>query len=200
MICLITVPISESLHRRLSVLRGQAADHLVVIGDSISSGIDPHTFAWPVFFQRLTSIPVENLSRPGAGVIEARTMAAGIKPQDTLILIEIGGNDLLSDMPSAEFSQGLDSLLGSLRLPGRVLVMFELPLLPHRLGFGRAQRSLAAKYSVFLIPKHCFTSVLGGADATSDGLHLSESGARRMAALVAQIMSPALRRADQASR
>jgi acyl-CoA thioesterase I len=184
---LLAVPISELLHRRLPVLRGQAADHLVIVGDSISSGIDPRTLAWPVFFQRLTSIPVQNLSRPGAGVIEARTIATRIKPQDTLILIEIGGNDLLSDVPAAEFDQGLDSLLASLCLPGRTLVMFELPLLPHRLGFGQAQRRLAAKYGVFLIPKHCFTRVLDGADATSDGLHLSESGARRMAALVAQI-------------
>src|SRR5271170_476644 len=92
-IWLLAVPISELFHRRPPVVRGQAADHLVIIGDSISSGIDPHTVAWPVFFQRLTSIRVENLSRPGAGVLEAPTMAGQIKAEDTLILIEIGGND-----------------------------------------------------------------------------------------------------------
>jgi acyl-CoA thioesterase I len=199
LVWLLAVPITELLHRRLPIIGGPAADHLVIIGDSISSGIDPHTPAWPVFFQQMTFIPVENLSRPGAGVVEARAMAARIQPQDTLVLIEIGGNDLLSDMPSAKFSETLDSLLGSLRTPGRILVMFELPLLPHKVGLGQAQRRLAAKYGVVLIPKHWFTRVLGGVDATSDGLHLSESGARQMAALVAQTLFAVLKPAGQSA-
>jgi acyl-CoA thioesterase I len=119
-----------------------------------------------------------------------------MKPQDTLILIEIGGNDLLSGTSSTEFSHALDSLLSSLSTPGRTLVMFELPLLPHKIGFGQAQRRLAAKYGVFLIPRHFFTQLLGGAHATSDGLHLSESGARRMSELVAKTLSPVLKTAE----
>lgn len=196
--CLVT-PISEFLHRRMPRIHGQASDHLVVIGDSISSGIDPHTPAWPIFFQGQTGIPVQNLSRPGADVIEARAMASRVQTQDTLILIEIGGNDLLSGTSSAEFGQGLDSLLSSLSTPGRTLVMFELPLLPHKIGFGQIQRRLSARYGVFLIPKHSLTWVLSGADATSDGLHLSESGARRMATLVAQALSLVLKPAKPAT-
>jgi len=71
--------------------------------------------------------------------------------------------------------------------------MFELPLLPHKIGFGQMQRRLSEKYVVFLIPRHSFTRVLSGADATSDGLHLSESGARTMSALVAQTLWPVLK-------
>jgi len=103
-------------------------------------------------------------------------------------------------MSAAEFSQALDSLLSSLSTPDRTLVMFELPLLPHKIGFGQAQRRLSSKYGVVLIPKHFFTQVLSGADATSDGLHLSESGARRMGALVARILSPVLKPAEPATR
>lgn len=124
-------------------------------------------------------------------------MAALVSPQDILILIEIGGNDLLSNMSAYEFGQGLDSLLSSLAAPRRTLVMFELPLLPHRVGFGRAQRRLSAKYGVYLIPKAQFTQVLGGADATSDGLHLSMSGAQRMSKLVEQILAPILKSAER---
>jgi acyl-CoA thioesterase I len=198
-VLLLVVPISEFLHRRLPLVKGKAADHLVIIGDSISSGIDSHTPAWPIFFQRQTTVTVQNQSSPGIGAVDARAIAARVKPQDTLILVEIGGNDLLSDMPSAEFGLALDSLLSSLSGPGRTLVMFEIPLLPHKIGFGRAQRRLSAKYGVFLIPKHCFTEVLNGADATSDGLHLSESGGRRMAALVAQVLSPVLKPTEPAT-
>lgn len=187
---ILLVSVSELFHRSLPLIAGSAADHLVVIGDSISSGIDPHTPAWPVILEQQTAIPVRNLSRAGAGVLEARTMAALVSPRDNLVLIEIGGNDLLSDMSAREFGQGLDSLLASLVAPRRTLVMFELPLLPHRIGFGRAQRRLSAKYGVYLIPKAQLTRVLSGADATSDGLHLSTAGAQRIANLVGQILSP----------
>jgi lysophospholipase L1-like esterase len=52
---------------------------------------------------------------------------------------------------------------------------------------------LATKYDVLLIPKRFLVDVLGGANATSDGLHLSEDGARRMATLVARTLSPVLK-------
>jgi acyl-CoA thioesterase I len=189
MVWLLAVPSSELLRRRMPRIHGDASDHLVVIGDSISSGIDAHTPAWPTVLQRQTGVPVQNLSHAGAGMVEARAMASRVQPKDTLILIEIGGNDLLSGMSSAEFGQALELLISSLSTPGRTLVMFELPLLPHKIGFGQMQRRLSTKYGVFLIPKHSFTGVLGGTNATSDGLHLSESGARKMATLVAQVLS-----------
>src|SRR5258708_35565318 len=54
---------------------GIPSDHLVVIGDSISSGIDSHVPAWPVALQQSTNVPVKNLSRPGAQVAEGQDMA-----------------------------------------------------------------------------------------------------------------------------
>jgi len=188
LVCLLVVSGSEFLRRRGPRLSGERKHQLTVIGDSISSGIDAHTPAWPILLQQQTGIPVRNLSRAGAGVLEARTMASQVQPEDRLVLIEIGGNDLLSGMSSAEFGEGLESLLSSLTMPKRTVVMFELPLLPNKIGFGQVQRRLAVKYRVFLIPKHFFTGILSGADSTSDGLHLSESGAWRMAAVVAHLL------------
>ena len=191
----VILPVLELFRRQMPAINGAPGDHLVIVGDSISSGIDPSVPAWPELLQRQTGIPVRNLSRPGADVTEARTMADEVAPQDTVVLIEIGGNDLLSGVPPSEFSHGLESLLSKLTLHGRTLVMFELPLLPHRIAYGQIQRHLAMKYGAFLIPRHYFTNVLTGADATSDGLHLSQLGAHRMAALVAQALLPVLKSA-----
>jgi lysophospholipase L1-like esterase len=71
--------------------------------------------------------------------------------------------------------------------------MFELPLFPHKIAYGQIQRRLAAKYGIWLIPKRCFIDVISGPNATLDGLHLSDAGAHRMAALVAHILSPVLK-------
>lgn len=54
--------------------------------------------------------------------------------------------------------------------------MFELPLIPFHNSFGTAQRSLAKKYRVALLPKRFLTKVFGIAGGTLDGLHLSQAG------------------------
>jgi lysophospholipase L1-like esterase len=141
----------------------------------------------------MTGIPVKNLARPGAGVVEGRAMAGQITPGDHLVLIEIGGNDLLSGVSSAEFGWNLELILSKLAVPGRTIVMFEVPLLPNAIAYGRVQRRLASKYGVWLVPKHYFVEVIGGANATLDGLHLSQNGARQMALLVAKVLSPVLK-------
>lgn len=120
-------------------------------------------------------------------------MAGQITPGDHLVLIEIGGNDLLSGVSSAEFGWNLELILSKLAVPGRTIVMFEVPLLPNAIAYGRVQRRLASKYGVWLVPKHYFVEVIGGANATLDGLHLSQNGARQMALLVAKVLSPVLK-------
>lgn len=192
---LLIISLSELSHRRMPVVRGASGDHVVIIGDSISAGIG-RSNAWPTLLERQTGIRLENLSVPGAGVTDAVAMAARVVPEDSMVVIEIGGNDFLSGVSSGEFSQKLDLLLSRLAAPSRLLVMFELPLLPNKVGYGIAQRRLAARYGVFLIPKHCFTDVLGSADATTDGLHLSDVGAQQMADLVQHVLAPVLKPAS----
>lgn len=193
MVFLLALTGVELSHRSMPVITGKPSDHLVVIGDSISSGIDPRIPPWPLVLEQTSGVSVRNLARPGAQVREGLTMAEKLTPDDRLVLIQIGGNDLLMGVPSSGFEQGLDALLSKIATPGRIVVMFELPLLPDKIGYGRIQRRLSARYGVSLIPKRYFTEVIGHANATSDGLHLSASGSARMAALVGQVLSPVLK-------
>jgi acyl-CoA thioesterase I len=187
---------SELVHRRMPVITGTPSDHLVVIGDSISAGIDPRSPTWPMLYEKMTGVGVKNLATPGAVVADGRAMLYKVTPDDRVFLIELGGNDLLSGEPSATFSRNLETLLSKIAAPGRTIVMFELPLLPTRTEYGRIQRQLASKYGLWLIPKHNFTAVISGPDATLDGLHLSETGARRMASLVARALSSVVKASD----
>jgi acyl-CoA thioesterase-1 len=187
LILLLVLPASEFSHRAMPVISGEPSDHLVIIGDSISSGIDSQAVAWPSVLRQMTGVPVRNLSRPGAQTVEGLAMAEEVTPDDRLVLIEIGGNDLLAGVASNEFERALDALLSRLTSPGRVVVMFELPLLPHRIAYGQIQRRLAARHGVSLIPKRYFIDVIGGANTTSDGLHLSKEGTRQMAELVTRV-------------
>ena len=119
-------------------------------------------------------------------------MAQKVDGRDKLVLIELGGNDMLMSGSSDHFGRNLESILARLSKPGRTLVMFELPLLPQWIRYGQIQRQLAAKYGVVLIPKRFFVSVMSAPNAASDGIHLTDAGAHRMAALVADILRPLL--------
>jgi len=182
----------EFSQRRMPRISGSTSDHLVVIGDSISSGINPRVQAWPLVLQQRCGVDVRNLARPGAQVSEGLIIARGLTNNDHLLLIEIGGNDLLMGVSSDEYGKSLDALLSRVTAPNRTVVMFELPLLPNKIAYGQIQRRLSAKYRVSLIPKRYFAQVIGDANATTDGLHLSASGAQRMTSVVAQALSPLL--------
>jgi lysophospholipase L1-like esterase len=193
LVLLLVLPAIEFSHRRMPSITGSPSDHVVVIGDSISSGIDRHVEAWPAVLQQTCGVEMRNLARPGALVSEGLLMARDLTQSDHLVLIEIGGNDLLMGVSSDEYGKALNALVSKVTAPNRTVLMFELPLLPNKIGYGQIQRSLSAKYRVALIPKRYFAQVIGDTDATTDGLHLSASGARRMAALVAKVLSPRLK-------
>lgn len=191
-IILILLTAIELPHRFTPIISG-SHNHLVVIGDSISAGMDQTHLPWPEVFQSTTDIPVKNLALAGIGVEEALTQSQKVTPDDSLILLEIGGNDMLGGLPSSQFEKTLDALLQKLAAPNRTLIMFELPLLPHFIPYGQIQRRLAIRYNVQLIPKRFFTNILADPESTADGLHLSATGTHRMTSLVKNILTPALR-------
>ncbi len=136
---LIIFPIIEVSHRQMPMIAGTRGDHLVIVGDSISSGIDARVPSWPMIMQEITGIPTKNLSQPGTTAMDGMDMATKVTPDDRVVLVEIGGNDLLSGVPSTEFDSSLEAILSKLAAPGRTVVMFELPLLPHRIAYGQIQ-------------------------------------------------------------
>lgn len=190
---LLFLPSLEVRHRNMPRISEASGDHLVVIGDSISAGIDPRLPSWPIVFQQTTGVPVKNLALPGADLEEGLKQAVKLTPEDKVVLIEMGGNDLLSGVSAGEFARRLEALLVRVTTSGRIVAMFELPLLPHWISYGQAQRQLASKYGVYLIPKRYFAAVISGGSATLDGLHLSELGTHRLATLVTRTFASVLR-------
>ncbi|NQV25703.1 MAG: hypothetical protein HQ518_15200 [Rhodopirellula sp.] len=160
-----------------------------VIGDSLSAGInDKVDIPWPEYLDKITSVGVSNHAQAGATCRSALKQLEGL-PKQCVVLVEIGGNDLLSGRSSNEFRADLDMLLTAVQTPDRDVVMFELPLPPLFNGYGYAQRELAAKHNVALIPRRVLASVLFSENATLDSIHLSNAGHQRLAERVAEILS-----------
>ncbi|WP_230682305.1 SGNH/GDSL hydrolase family protein [Gimesia maris] len=158
---------------------------LTVIGDSVTAGLgDTQIETWPRILTREHDIAVQDLSHVGDTVSTARQRVAETQVNSPLVLLEIGGNDVLGSTTSEEFATHMDLLLTQLASPGRHLVMLELPLPPFYHAFGRIQRRLAKKHGVKLVPKRVLLSILAGGDATLDSIHLSQAGQQQMADVV----------------
>lgn len=158
---------------------------LGIVADSMTAGLGAEgERTWPGRFADGHAAIVRDHSRAGATVATALRQAEAIAPDEDLVLLEIGGNDLLGGTSPDEYERGLASLLSAVRKPGRVVVLLELPLLPTFNAFGRIQRRLAREHGAILIPKRVLLGVLLRPGATLDSIHLAESGHRAMAVAV----------------
>lgn len=108
-----------------------------------------------------------------------------------LVLIEIGGNDMLGTTALPDFEQGLDRLLHRVCQHDRTVIMFELPLPPLFNEVGRIQRRVASRHKVPLVPKRRLLSVLTTQGSTLDSIHLTQAGHEQMATLIWSLIRPA---------
>jgi len=174
-------------------LEPAASRSVTVIGDSVTAGMgsSDQSIRWPMLLAEEHDLDIQDLSYPGATVATALRRAQSPPITSSVVLLEIGGNDLLGDTTSAQFARDLDALLAHISAPGRQTIMLELPLPPFRHEFGRIQRALARQYHVALVPKRVFLSVLTASDATVDTIHLSQTGHQHMAERMWEVLRTA---------
>lgn len=176
--------IAEAPHHRYPRLTLAEGTKVYVLGDSISAGIDSEIRCWPDVLGELTSLRVFNLARPGETIEGAISQAKYIKQTGSLVIVEIGGNDLINQTDPSAFQRDLDSLLSLLRSDQHQVLIFEIPLFPFENAFGAAQRGAMSKHEVAVLPKRCLTKVLGTKNGTLDGLHLSPVGHEALATII----------------
>jgi acyl-CoA thioesterase-1 len=167
---------------------------LYVIGDSVSAGIGGKSERpWPAILGEKYGVEVTNLSVAGATVGSILPKVDQVADDSVIVLLEIGGNDLLAQTPELVFEQNLRFLLHRVVHSGRIVLMLELPLAPWHIRYGRIQRKLAAEFDVILVPKSFFADVLGTKGATIDLAHLSPDGHKMMAEKVGALLGRNLR-------
>ncbi len=166
---------------------------ITVIGDSVTAGVDgdEKSETWPRLLARLHHVAVQDISHIGETAASALKRTKSHPITSPVVVVEIGGNDVLGTTTTSQFATDLEALLSNIAAPDRQIVMFELPLPPFYHEYGRIQRTIAARHHVTLIPKRVFLSVIADNDSTLDSIHLSQSGHQRMADTVWQSVGSA---------
>ncbi|NNJ24797.1 SGNH/GDSL hydrolase family protein [Alienimonas chondri] len=176
----------------------QAAEReLVVIGDSLTAGVGRESALWPELLGETHDVPVIVRAVPGARVSNALNDPGWDVPESGgVLLLELGGNDVLGDTNTGAFRSDLRTLLERLKRRaaerGGTVVAVGLPLPPMHGAYGRAQREACTAAGVPLIPRHVLADVLFAPHATSDGLHLTPAGHAAMAEAIWAAVGAAL--------
>lgn len=154
---------------------------LYVIGDSVSAGIGGREEQnWPKLLLVKYGINVVNLSVSGSTVTSAIRQANQIETENSMVFLEIGGNDFLSSTPYPKFEENFRQILEIVKKRKSTVVMLEMPMLPWYIEYGRIQRQVAKDYNVIIIPKRFFVSVVSINGTTPDLVHLSAKGHQLM--------------------
>ena len=180
--------IAELPSWRLPELEVPEGTTVYVLGDSISAGVGTRERCWPSMLEEMVTRRTVNLAQPGATVEGAISQAKKIVRSPSVVIVEIGGNDLLGGTNASVFEWHLDTLVAALCADRHQVLLLELPLFPFQNAFGQAQRAVARKYGAALLPKRYFVQVLGTENGTIDGLHLSPAGHDAMAKTIAGVI------------
>ncbi len=155
---------------------------LVIFADSLTAGIgENEATTWPNLLSREHGIQVVDHSRMGATVGSELKRLDELALVEGVILIELGGNDVLGSTTVSDFENELNQFLSQVTASGQSVIMFELPVPPLFNRFGSVQRRLAKRYSVQLIPKRELAKILASPENTLDTIHLSQLGHEQMA-------------------
>ena len=178
----------------------EPVERVMLVGDSVTAGIGPAGEAtWGTLLAHAYDLPVVDVARAGATVDSALAEQAPRLDQagPGLVVLQIGGNDMLYGTAVDQFERRLNELVHRVARPGRRVVMLELPAFPLREGHTRSQRRVARQHGVTMIPRRYFLSVIRPAKATRDGVHLTEAGHRRMFEMIDRVVGPALAEAQR---
>ncbi|MBL8879756.1 MAG: SGNH/GDSL hydrolase family protein [Phycisphaerales bacterium] len=166
---------------------------IAVVGDSLSAGIGGGVTTWPDRLARDIGAEVRNLAVPGATVATARQQVEGVRPDTQVAILLIGGNDVLSRRPIADFECDLQAIVARVKAVVPTTLMFELPTVVFSADYLAVQRRIAAKHHVPLIPRRHLAWVLAERGSTIDGLHLSDRGHQRMADTIRAILNKSMK-------
>jgi acyl-CoA thioesterase I len=177
---------------RFSPSLPEPPERLQIVADSVTAGLNDGEDTWPQKLSRDSALAVVDASQPGATLKSALSQLGQLDEQNSprsLLLLEIGGNDLLEGLPVSEFADHLERLLAAASRRERTVWMFELPMPPLSFRYGEPQRRLARQYNVRLIPRRLLLRVLTSTGGTVDGIHLSQTGHQRMAGLMRELLT-----------
>lgn len=170
--------------------RLNAADTIVAFGDSLTYGTGAETqAAYPAALSSLVQHPIINAGVPGETTADAIARLPQVLNQHhpKLVLLCLGGNDMLRQQPATAIAENLRTMIRVIQARGASVVLIGVPE-PKLFGGTPAFYADIADQLKLPYEGEVFNEVLRNPSLKSDPIHANAQGYQRVAQRLADLL------------
>ena len=174
-------------------------DTVVCFGDSLTEGVGAAPGEdYPSVLGRQLGLPVINAGRRGDTTGEAlrRLESDVLERNPRLVVVLLGGNDLLRQIPLVETRQNLDEIVGRIQARGAMVVLAGMKLGLFADEYSPMFQEIAERSGALYVPQ-VLKGILSDSKLKSDPIHPNGTGYRRIAERLAEKIKPLLAKANR---
>ncbi|MCB1827711.1 MAG: hypothetical protein KDH94_04720, partial [Coxiellaceae bacterium] len=161
---------------------------IVAYGDSLTYGTGaPRSDSYPAVLSRLIKINVINAGIPGETTTQGLKRLPSMleKYNPSLVLLCLGGNDVLKKVPAKTISANLKKMVALIQSHGAQVFLIAVPEARLTLSVPDYYQNIANEFDI-PVDTETLPDLLGDRSQKSDSVHLNRSGYRRFAERIAE--------------
>lgn len=163
---------------------------IVALGDSLTKGVGaPIGLSYPDVLSRLIKRRVVNAGVSGDTTKEGMNRLPDLinEYDPKLVIVSLGGNDLLRRVPNAQIEDHLKQIIGLLQ-KDKIQILLLAPPKPNlSLSAPNFYNKLGEKYHIIVNTK-LLPGLLSSREYKSDAIHLNEQGYKQLAEGIDKIL------------
>jgi lysophospholipase L1-like esterase len=172
---------------------------IICFGDSLTEGVGAADGEdYPTVLSRQLGVPVINAGARGDTTAQAleRLAAVVLDKNPRLVIILLGGNDFLRQLPREQTRKNLEDIVRQVQAAGAMVAIAGLKLGLFADEYGAIFAETAERSGALYIPQ-VLKGILSDSNLRSDAIHPNGAGYRLIADRIAEKIKPLLRRADR---